>query len=208
MRIVDRVAYINHDIDDAIRFGILAPTSCRATEIDAARRHRLAADRHARARPRRELRARRRHRPERGDRRRDALPARVHVRARLPRPAHTRGARARAREVVRASSTTSSSAATTPTRSSTIVSGMTDRFALDYAASRSLDGADQGRSRSRRSRPRRTSSTVVSARTQLRKVGGRFTGRCPFHEERTPSFSVNAGPTSSTTASAAAPAAT
>src|SRR5919197_1074802 len=33
---------------------------------------------------------------------------------------------------------------------------------------------------------------VVSARTQLRKVGGRFTGRCPFHDERTPSFSVNA----------------
>src|SRR5437588_6889916 len=33
---------------------------------------------------------------------------------------------------------------------------------------------------------------VVSDRTQLRKVGGRFTGRCPFHEERTPSFSVNA----------------
>src|SRR4051812_41952020 len=34
---------------------------------------------------------------------------------------------------------------------------------------------------------------VVSARTQLRKGGGgRYTGRCPFHEERTPSFSVNA----------------
>src|SRR5918999_276469 len=33
---------------------------------------------------------------------------------------------------------------------------------------------------------------VVSARTQLRKAGGRFLGRCPFHEERTPSFSVNA----------------
>src|SRR6266536_2560088 len=32
---------------------------------------------------------------------------------------------------------------------------------------------------------------VVGARTQLRKVGARFTGRCPFHEERTPSFSVN-----------------
>jgi DNA primase len=33
---------------------------------------------------------------------------------------------------------------------------------------------------------------VVSARTQLRKSGSRYTGRCPFHEERTPSFSVNA----------------
>jgi DNA primase len=32
---------------------------------------------------------------------------------------------------------------------------------------------------------------VVSARTTLRKQGARFTGRCPFHEERTPSFSVN-----------------
>src|ERR671937_1450500 len=34
--------------------------------------------------------------------------------------------------------------------------------------------------------------TVVSARTQLRKTGARYMGRCPFHEERTPSFSVNA----------------
>jgi DNA primase len=33
---------------------------------------------------------------------------------------------------------------------------------------------------------------VVSARTPLRKAGGRFVGRCPFHEERTPSFSINA----------------
>jgi DNA primase len=32
---------------------------------------------------------------------------------------------------------------------------------------------------------------LVSARTQLRRVGSRWTGRCPFHEERTPSFSVN-----------------
>src|SRR5436305_1337645 len=32
---------------------------------------------------------------------------------------------------------------------------------------------------------------VVSARTQLRKTGGRYMGRCPFHDERTPSFSVN-----------------
>jgi DNA primase len=33
---------------------------------------------------------------------------------------------------------------------------------------------------------------VVSARTTLRRAGARHTGRCPFHEERTPSFSVNA----------------
>ncbi|HEY6056318.1 MAG TPA: DNA primase, partial [Gaiellaceae bacterium] len=33
---------------------------------------------------------------------------------------------------------------------------------------------------------------VVGGRTQLRKAGARYTGRCPFHEERTPSFSVNA----------------
>jgi DNA primase len=33
---------------------------------------------------------------------------------------------------------------------------------------------------------------VVGERTQLRRAGARFVGRCPFHEERTPSFSVNA----------------
>jgi len=32
---------------------------------------------------------------------------------------------------------------------------------------------------------------VVSGRTQLRKAGPRYVARCPFHEERTPSFSVN-----------------
>jgi DNA primase len=32
---------------------------------------------------------------------------------------------------------------------------------------------------------------VVSGRTQLRRAGAQWTGRCPFHEERTPSFSVN-----------------
>jgi DNA primase len=34
-------------------------------------------------------------------------------------------------------------------------------------------------------------AAVVSARTQLRRVGSRYLGRCPFHDERTPSFSVN-----------------
>ena len=31
---------------------------------------------------------------------------------------------------------------------------------------------------------------VVGARTDLRRVGQRFTGLCPFHDERTPSFGV------------------
>jgi DNA primase len=34
---------------------------------------------------------------------------------------------------------------------------------------------------------------VVEERTALRKAGSHLTGRCPFHEERTPSFSVNPG---------------
>jgi len=32
---------------------------------------------------------------------------------------------------------------------------------------------------------------LVEARMRLRKVGGRYTGLCPFHQERTPSFSVS-----------------
>ena len=32
---------------------------------------------------------------------------------------------------------------------------------------------------------------LVEQRTRLRKVGGRYTGLCPFHEEKTPSFSVS-----------------
>jgi dGTPase len=34
VRVVDRVAYINHDIDDAIRFGILAPGDLPQAEIE------------------------------------------------------------------------------------------------------------------------------------------------------------------------------
>jgi DNA primase len=33
---------------------------------------------------------------------------------------------------------------------------------------------------------------LVGSRTELRRAGSRFVGLCPFHDERTPSFSVNA----------------
>ena len=33
---------------------------------------------------------------------------------------------------------------------------------------------------------------LVGQKTDLRRVGSRWTGLCPFHDERTPSFSVNA----------------
>src|SRR4051795_4443046 len=33
---------------------------------------------------------------------------------------------------------------------------------------------------------------LVGARSDLRRVGSRWTGLCPFHDERTPSFSVEA----------------
>ncbi|MGH2985373.1 MAG: CHC2 zinc finger domain-containing protein, partial [Solirubrobacterales bacterium] len=32
---------------------------------------------------------------------------------------------------------------------------------------------------------------VISAYTDLRRAGARFSGLCPFHDERTPSFSVD-----------------
>ena len=68
VRLVDRIAYINHDIDDALRAGVLRFEDLPARGDRDARRHRLRAHRHAGARPRRALRGGRRHRPGRGGR--------------------------------------------------------------------------------------------------------------------------------------------
>ena len=112
VRVVDRVAYINHDIDDAIRYGILSEADLPRAEIALLGADRLRADRPARPRPRRDLRAGGRHPAERRDRRGDAVASRVHVRPRLPRPA--RRARAPAR---RTTSCRRSSRGSSPTRS-------------------------------------------------------------------------------------------
>ncbi len=90
VKLVDRVAYINHDIDDALRAGILRPEDLPAAEIEllgptgSLRIDTLVRDivEHSDGR--------RRDRPERGDRRRDAAAAQVHVRPRLPRPGGAR----------------------------------------------------------------------------------------------------------------------
>ena len=66
---------------------------------------------------------------------------------------------------------------------------MTDRFALDYAASSLM-----ARIKDESVEAVKAAANIVDlveARTRLRKVGGRYTGLCPFHEEKTPSFSVS-----------------
>ena len=90
VRLVDRIAYINHDIDDAVRAGVLAVADLPARGDRGARRHGLAADRHAGARPRGALRGGRGHRAGRRGRPGDAAAAHVHVRARLPRAGRAR----------------------------------------------------------------------------------------------------------------------
>ena len=133
VRIVDRVAYINHDIDDAIRHEILSVDDLPRRRGRAARPERLEADRRARPRPRRVVGGRGRHRPERGRGLGDALAAELHVRARLPRP-HTAEEHARARETVRRIFDHLADRGDPPAEIVDYLSGMTDRFALEYAA--------------------------------------------------------------------------
>ena len=63
VRLVDRVAYINHDIDDAVRYGLLDENDLPRGGDRRPRTDRLGADRQARPRHRRVLRGRRRHPP-------------------------------------------------------------------------------------------------------------------------------------------------
>src|SRR4029078_8108297 len=130
------------------------------------------------------------HRAERGDRERDAQAALLHVRAGLPRTARAPRAGARAHG--------GSADLRAPRRRGTAARP-------DRRVRRGDDRPVRPQLRCRAELMARIKDTsvdevkaaadmvaVVSGRTQLRKAGGRYLGRCPFHEERTPSFSVNA----------------
>ena len=141
VRVVDRVAYINHDIDDAIRYGILSDADLPRAEIDLLGATGIGAHRPPRPRPRRDLGGGRRHPAERRDRRGDAVAPRVHVRPRLPRArrscrstgGRTRLSRAIFARLVADPELLPPGEGELADRITDYVSGMTDRFALAYA---------------------------------------------------------------------------
>ena len=145
VRLVDRIAYINHDIDDAVRAGVITVRDLPAEEIailgeTGSRRidtlvHDLVEHSERGGR----------HRPERGGRPGDAAAALLHVRARLPRADGARRARedragaARAlRMVLRAPRGVAAAVAGADDADRVLdyLAGMTDRFALRAWAER------------------------------------------------------------------------
>ena len=110
-----------------------------------------------------------------------------------------RRARARAR-IIAGSSTTSPSARATSRRDRRL--RLRHDRPLRARTPRRADGAIKDTSVDAGEAAADMVEVVAGGRSCARPARG-YTGRCPFHEERTPSFSVNP-PTSSTTASAAA----
>ena len=102
VRVIDRVAYINHDIDDALRAGLLREEELPAEPIavlgatGSARIDALVHDMVEHSAPRG------RHRPGARGRAGDERAARLHVRARLPRPGGAAPSTRGSRGVVRA----------------------------------------------------------------------------------------------------------
>ena len=192
VRIVDRVAYINHDIDDAIRHGLLERGDLPRDEIELLGPTRLDADRRARPRPRRELRARA------GDivQSEEVGAAMLSLRAFMFERVYL--GRARARRARRARATTVAAIFDhlvergDPADEHRRLRRRHDR-PLRARLRRALsDGADQGRlGRARSSGAADIVDGRLGAHAAAQAPARASTGRCPFHEERTPSFSVN-----------------
>ena len=189
VRLVDRVAYINHDIDDAIRWGLLTPDDLPRAEIEllgetgSTRIDTLVHDL-----------------IESSERAGDVvqseevgssmLALRAFMFERVYLGEHARGEHVRAHETISAIFEHLVERGESEDEIRTFVSGMTDR--LRPPVRRALSDGPRSRRRSVREVVAASDMVeVVSGRTSLRKAGARYSGRCPFHEERTPSFSVN-----------------
>jgi dGTPase len=133
VRIVDRVAYINHDIDDAIRIGILSPDDLPDEEIEilgprgSRRIDRLVHDLVETSAAAGDIRQS----DEVGA---AMLSLREFMFDRVYLGPHTRAEHERARQVVRQIFEHLAGEGSDPEEIVDYISGMTDRFALDYAA--------------------------------------------------------------------------
>ncbi len=205
VKLVDRVAYINHDIDDALRAGVLRPEDLPTAEIALL--------------------------GPTGSQRIDTLVRDIVEHA--PRPATSPRARQSAARCC-ACASSCSTASTWGRRRAASTSGSTVLALFDHYCEhpdevpeldprrrrlparcrlpgrddrsllhRQVHRADYPRggevlmaliSTESLERVKQTADIVevISAHTDLRRQGARWVGLCPFHEERTPSFSVDA----------------
>ncbi len=205
VKLVDRVAYINHDIDDALRAGILRADDLPAAEIallgetGSARIDTLVRDIVERSRAAGDIVQS----EEIGGamlRLRKFMFDRVYL-GPLARSEHERVHRAmrglfdhymehpgEAPELEPGGSDCQ--------RVADYLAGMTDRYCIAKFAELTIPEEPFVALISTESLERVKQAVdiveVISAHTDLRRQGSRWVGLCPFHEERTPSFSVDA----------------
>ena len=147
VRIVDRVAYINHDIDDAIRYGLLTEDDLPRAEIELLGPTGSQPDRHARARPRR-----------------DAPSA----------PATSGRARRSARRCSRfARSCSSASTSAEHARASTCARTTTIAAIFDHLVERGDSAGRDRRLRRRHDRPLRPVSTLSALMARIKETPSR-----------------------------------
>ncbi len=190
VRLVDRVAYINHDIDDAVRYGLLGDADLPRDEIEllgptgSKRIDRLVHDLVETS-------------AEAGDiRQSDEIGGAMHrlrefMFERVYLAEHAQGEHRRAHAAIAAIVDHLVRRGDSPDEIVEYVAGMTDRFALAYAEKLALVARIKDTS-VESVKAAIDMVELVSGYTSPRKAGARYTARCPFHEERTPSFSINA----------------